>query len=287
MLAYGTMPDAPDHADLTSPGSQMDRLVEIMRILRSPDGCPWDREQTLDSLRPYIVEEAYEVLEAIEASDPHALRDELGDLLLEVVFVAQISAEDRQFTIADALSAVCEKLVRRHPHVFDAETDARTGSPVRSAADVRVKWESIKAREREAAGASVGVLGSLPAALPALLRAYRMGRRAATVGFDWTQASDVVGKVREELAEVEAAVRDGQADAIAEELGDLLLAVASLSRHHGVEPEGALRQANDKFARRFEELERRFAASGRTLEAATLTEMETEWNDIKIADPSS
>ena len=284
MLAYGTMPDAPDRADVTSPGSQMNRLVEIMRILRSPDGCPWDREQTLDSLRPYIIEEAYEVLEAIETSDPHALRDELGDLLLEATFVAQICAEDGQFTIADALSAVCEKLVRRHPHVFDSETDAKTHGSVRTAEDVRVKWETIKAREREADGESVGVLGSLPAALPALLRAHRMGRRAATVGFDWTDASDVAGKVREELAELEQAVRDGQADAIAEELGDLLLAVASLSRHHGVEPEGALRRANDKFARRFEELERRFAARGRPLETATPAEMETEWNRIKITD---
>lgn len=263
----------------------MDRLVEIMRILRSPDGCPWDREQTLDSLRPYLVEETYEVLEAIEASDAGSLRDELGDLLLEAAFVAQICAEDGQFTIADALSAVCEKLVRRHPHVFDTKADAESGDPVRSAADVRLKWEAIKAREREAAGEAVGALGSLPAALPALLRAYRMGRRAAIVGFDWHDAPAVLGKVREELAELEEAAQGGQDDAIAEELGDLLLAVTSLGRHLGVEPEGALRRANDKFARRFHELERRFADRGRTLEEATPAEMEAEWERIKITDP--
>ena len=144
----------------------MNRLVEIMRILRSPDGCPWDREQTLDSLRPYIVEETYEVLEAIETLDTSALRDELGDLLLEVVFAAQICAEDGYFTITDALTAVCDKLVRRHPHVFDAETDAQTGNPVQSTADVRLRWEAIKAHERKAIGKTASALGSLPTALP-------------------------------------------------------------------------------------------------------------------------
>ena len=276
MLAYGTMPNAPDPADIASPGSQMNRLVEIMRILRSPDGCPWDREQTLDSLRPYIVEETYEVLEAIETLDTSALRDELGDLLLEVVFAAQICAEDGYFTITDALTAVCDKLVRRHPHVFDAETDAQTGNPVQSTADVRLRWEAIKAHERKAIGKTASALGSLPTALPALLRAYRMGRRAATVGFDWDHTPEVVAKVHEELAELEAAVRNGKTDAIAEELGDLLLAVANLGRHHGVEPEGALRRANEKFARRFQELERRLAARGHTLEKATRNEMEAE-----------
>lgn len=287
MLAYGTMPNAPARGDVTSPGAQMNRLVEIMRILRSPDGCPWDREQTLESLRPYILEETYEVLDAIDASDRRALQNELGDFLLEAVFVAQVCAEAGDFTIANALSAVSDKLVRRHPHVFDTAADAQPEEPVRTADDVRLKWEAIKALEREATGEPAGALGSLPTALPALLKAYRMGQRAAAVGFDWVRASEVADKVREELAELEAAVRDDQTDAIAEELGDLLLSLASLCRHYAVEPEGALRRANAKFAQRFQELERRLAERGRSMTEATPAEMEAEWNRIKIEGSAS
>ena len=259
----------------------MNRLVEIMRILRSPEGCPWDHEQTLESLRPYILEETYEVLDAIDASDYRALRGELGDFLLEAVFVAQVCAEEGHFTIADALSAVSDKLVRRHPHVFDSETNVPDGKPVHTAADVRLKWEAIKASERETTGESAGALGSLPAALPALLKAYRMGQRAASLGFDWKRASDVMDKVREELAELETAVKDRQAEAMVEELGDVLFSLASLCRHHGVEPEGALRLANEKFRQRFQELEQRVEARGHPMTEATLTELESDWNRIK------
>ena len=281
MLAYGTMPNAPDATDPSSPGAQLDRLVTIMRILRSPDGCPWDREQTRESLRPFLVEETYEVIDAIDAGDTDALCEELGDFVFEAVFLAQVCAEDGQFTLAEALGSAADKLVRRHPHVFDVETDRDAGRETRSSADVKRRWEEIKAEERQTAGREPSLLGGLPRGLPALLRAYRMGRRAATVGFDWEEPSGALHKVDEELAELRAAIAAKQSQAIEEELGDLLFAVANVSRHLGIEPEGALRAANHKFAMRFAMLERRFASQGRALGDATLDEMETEWQHVK------
>ena len=279
------MPRTPESTEAMSAGEQLERLIEIMRVLRSPTGCPWDREQTLESLRPFVLEEAYEVLDAIDASDPELLRDEIGDFVLEAVFLAQLCAEQDQFTMADSLRAVSDKLVRRHPHVFDDDGAFHPGRRPdgMTATDVKRRWEEIKAGEQVAEGKEPSILGGLPAALPSLLRAYRMGRRAATVGFDWTRQADVLDKVDEELAELKTAVQSGVRDDIEEELGDLLFAVANLGRHLGVEPEGALRRANRKFGDRFRELERRFAKRGVALRETTLDAMEAEWQQIKRA----
>jgi MazG family protein len=261
-----------------TPGDRFTELVEIMRTLRSPAGCPWDREQTLQSLRPFLLEETYEALEAIDSGDPAALREELGDLLFEVVFLAEIADEGGQFSIEDAIETIATKLVRRHPHVFGDADRAR------SAADVLGRWEELKRGERAAAGGPAKTtLGGVPKTLPGLLRAYEYGSRAASVGFDWERASDVIGKIEEEIREVRGALEDATTDraALEEEMGDLLFAIANLSRKLGVEPENALRAANDKFLARFTELERRFAERGMPMKTAGLDALEAEWQALK------
>jgi MazG family protein len=276
------MTPVPDTA-----GQRFERLLEIMRRLRAPDGCPWDREQTHTSLRRYVLEETYEVLEAIDSGSSSQLCEELGDFLFEAVFLAQLSTEAGEFDIGDAIDAVCDKLVRRHPHVFErARGDAQLTSR-----QVVEKWETLKARERAAAGKppppAATTLSGITNALPALLRAYTLGDRAASVGFDWARGADVIDKIEEEVAEVRHAVEAGASDGQArteEEVGDLLFAVANLARKLGVEPEGALRRANLKFTRRFEALERAFEARGRLLASATPQEMEDEWGRIKSAE---
>ena len=272
------MPDTSEPISSQSAGARFDRLVEIMRTLRAPDGCPWDREQTLSSLRPFVLEEAYEVLDAIDRADAKALCDELGDLVFEAVFLAQLCAENGQFTIADVLKSAADKLVRRHPHVFG---DRDTRGSVKTAEDVKRRWEAIKAGEQEAAGQQPSLLGSIPAALPALLRAGRIGKRVATVGFDWERPAQVLKKVDEELIELREAIDDEATDRIEEELGDLLFALANLARHLGIEPEGALAHASRKFSRRFTELERRFQARRLPLRDVPAAEMEREWARIK------
>ena len=257
------------------------RLVDIMTTLRSPEGCPWDREQTLDTLKPFVLEETYEVLEAIDRHDHRALREELGDFLFQAVFLAELESEAGHFTIADSLQAIADKLVRRHPHVF-ARGDGEAA--LDSAGQVRVRWEEIKAQERGHAGRAKTLLAGLPAALPSLLRAYQIGLRAASVGFDWTRAADVVEKIREEVEEVREVVEaDGPIDQarVEEEMGDLLFAIANLARKLEIEPETALRKANDKFTGRFEQMEEAIAASGRQMRAMTLDELEAEWQKIK------
>jgi MazG family protein len=276
-------PNAPFYptADRLMPttGERFAGLVEIMRTLRSPEGCPWDREQTLQSLRPFLLEETYEALAAIDNGDPADLKEELGDLLFEVVFLAQIASERGEFTIDDAIEAVASKLVRRHPHVFgDAER-------ARSAAEVLGRWEDLKRDERAAAGAPAKTtLGGVPVTLPGLLRAYEYGSRAASVGFDWERASDVIGKIEEEIREVRGAADSAHANpaALEEEMGDLLFAIANLSRKLGVEPENALRRANNKFAARFTSLERAFADRGVLMKEAGLDALETEWQSLKL-----
>jgi MazG family protein len=262
-------------------GASFDRLVAIMRALRAPDGCPWDREQTIASLRPFVLEETYEVLEAIDSGSAAALREELGDYLYEAVFLAQISEEAGRFAIADAIDAVCDKLVRRHPHVF-----ARRDGDARITADqVIERWETMKARERAQEGRDPvrpkTTLSGVPKTLPSLLRAYEVSARAAAVGFDWARAGDVLDKIEEEVAEVRHEIQAGDASRAEEEMGDLLFAIANLSRKLGIEPESALRRATEKFTRRFDALERAFAARGRALADATLPEMEDEWQRIK------
>jgi ATP diphosphatase len=251
-----------------------------MKTLRSPEGCPWDREQTIDTLKPYVLEETYEMLEAIDRHDHAALCEELGDFLFEAVFVAELESEDGHFAIEDSVRSIADKLVRRHPHVFARDT---LDAPVDTAGKVKVRWEEIKAQERGAAAAPKTLLGGVPAALPALLRAYQIGSRAASVNFDWTTPGDVVEKIQEEVDEVREVIASGPLDQARaeEEVGDLLFAIANLSRKLGVEPETALRKANDKFTRRFTVMEQGIASRGRRMSEMTLEELEVEWQRVK------
>jgi ATP diphosphatase len=257
-----------------------------MATLRGPDGCPWDREQTIDTLKPFVLEETYEVLEAIDRHDHRALCEELGDFVFEAVFLAQLESEAEHFTIADSLKSIADKLVRRHPHVFARESgEARLDS----AGQVRARWEEIKAQEN-AASDSTGaarppktLLSGIAPALPALLRAFHIGTRAASVGFDWAAAGDVVDKIQEEVDELREVVQADQVDhqRAEEEMGDLLFAIANLSRKLGIEPETALRKANDKFTRRFTAMERAIGESGRTMAGMNLDDLEREWQQVK------
>jgi nucleoside triphosphate diphosphatase len=247
-----------------------------MARLRGPQGCPWDREQTLESLRAFLLEETHEVLDAIDRGDLDALRGEIGDLIFEGVFLAQVCADEGRFTVADSLGAITAKLVRRHPHIFDP-----AGRPLDTPGEVHQQWEQIKAREQADAGERRSVLAGLAKSLPALLRAYEIGTRAAAVGFDWARAADVVDKIEEEVDELRRAVASEGRARSEEEMGDLLFAIANLSRQLGIDPESALRQANDKFTRRFQALEDRLHAQGRSVHDATLDEMEAEWQAIK------
>jgi nucleoside triphosphate diphosphatase len=259
-------------------GAAFQRLVDIMATLRGPGGCPWDHAQTIESLRGYLLEETYEVLDAIDRADHDALRAEIGDLLFEGVFLGQIEADAGRFTVTDSLRAIAEKLVRRHPHVFGAE-----GRGIDTPGQVVEQWEQIKAREQAEAGARRSLLAGVPKALPSLLRAHEIGTRVAAVGFDWEQPADVVAKIEEEVAELRQAVAGEGRERAAEEMGDLLFSIAQLARQLDIEPESALRKANEKFSARFEALERAFEAQGRTLQDATLGEMEEEWRRIKIS----
>jgi ATP diphosphatase len=267
------------------PGARFDRLVEVMRTLRSPEGCPWDREQTLSSLRPYVLEETYELLDALDRGDVEALREELGDFLYEAVFLAQISEEEGHFAIGDAVQAIIDKLVRRHPHVFTAD-----GVPLAKArqsitsTEVVEKWEDLKARERTAtAKPEKTILSGVPKTLPSLLRAYELSARAAAVGFDWERAADVIEKIEEEVRELREAATAATADAahVEEEMGDLFFALANLARKMGIEPEAALRRANDKFQRRFTALETQVAAEGKQMRGLGLQELEAYWQSVK------
>ena len=266
------------------PGHKFERLLDIMRALRAPDGCPWDREQTHASLRPFVLEETYEVLEAIEGGTPAQLCEELGDFLFEAVFLAQISDERGDFSIGDAVDAICDKLVRRHPHVFAR----RPGEAVLSSGQVVERWEALKARERASRGEEPKrvktTLSGVPKTLPSLLRAYEISARAAAVGFDWVRAQEVLDKIDEEVAEVRREVEAGATGDLSraeEEMGDLLFAMANLSRKLGIEPEAALRRANEKFTVRFDAVERAFAERNTALTDATLEEMEAEWQRVK------
>jgi len=249
-------------------------LLDVMRTLRDPEtGCPWDLEQDFRSISPYTIEEAYEVADAIDRQAWLDLRDELGDLLLQVVFHAQMADEQGLFDFAAVVESITAKLVRRHPHVFE-------DVPLADAATQRAAWAEHKRAERAGAGDD-GVLSGVARALPALMRAEKLGARAAGVGFDWPDANGVRAKVVEELAELDEARARGNADDIAEELGDLLFANAQLARQLGIDPEDALRAANDKFARRFRALERSLTAAGEDWSELTLDEMEARWQRVK------
>ena len=262
------------------------RLVNLMAALRSPEGCPWDREQTLRSLAQFVLEEAYEVVDAIERDDMTALCEELGDHIFEAVFLAEIAAEAGAFTIADSLRAVTDKLVRRHPHVFQEDGrvhDQASKARAPSADAALARWDAQKAQERIAAGEAASALGSLSPALPALLGAYKLGKRASAAGFDWAKAADVMDKISEEVGELrETLAGEPSARAQAEEeMGDLLFAIANLSRKLGIEPEAALRKANAKFTRRFKALEAAIDGSGRRMSEMSLEALESEWQMVK------
>ena len=254
-------------------------LLAIMRRLRAPDGgCPWDLEQNFSTIAPYTIEEAYEVASAIEAKDYPGLKDELGDLLFQVVFHAQMAAEARHFAFPDVVAAICDKMIRRHPHVFGDGAAKTSGA-------VRESWEYIKRREREGKPQKPqGLLDDVPAALPALSRAVKLQNRAATVGFDWPNAARVADKIAEECRELAEAADSGKAENVAEEFGDLLFAMANLARHLDIDPENSLRAANTKFMRRFRSIEEGLAAMGRKPEDASLDEMEALWQRAKEAE---
>lgn len=258
------------------PSRDIATLIEIMARLRTPpDGCPWDIEQTFETIAPYTIEEAFEVADAIARGDLDAgLPDELGDLLLQVVFHARMAEEQDRFDFGDVVQAITEKLIRRHPHVFG---DAGRHTPDQ----VKTMWHEIKARERAARGETdkPRTLDGVPVALPSLVRAQKLQERAAKVGFDWANARDVLDKIAEEAAEIEPVLDDPQS--AAEEIGDLIFAAVNLARHAKVDAESALRAANIKFERRFQSIEDALTRQARTPSDATLDEMEELWNDAK------
>jgi tetrapyrrole methylase family protein/MazG family protein len=254
-------------------GEAFEELVRIMHRLRGPGGCPWDGEQTHDSLKPYLIEEAYEVVEAIEARDDAELCTELGDLLLQIVFHAEMAAQTGRFSVADVIRAISEKMVRRHPHVF-ADTQ------VSGADEVVRNWSRIKAEERQTAPDSSALAG-VPRAMPALLRAQRLGEKAGHAGFDWADAGGVLDKLREETDELAAALARGERGAAAAELGDLLFAATSMARHLHVSAEDALKDAADRFSRRFRLMEDALAARQRDIHGATPAELDALWDQVK------
>jgi nucleoside triphosphate diphosphatase len=273
-----------------SPSRDISRLLEIMAMLRTPgSGCPWDLEQDFATIAPYTIEEAYEVADAIARGDLDDLRDELGDLLLQVVYHARMAEEQAAFSFGDVVEAITRKMIRRHPHVF-ADKDGKL-TPV----GVKSAWDRIKAEEKAERAARRPPEQAQPASLlsdvktgqPALVRAMELQRKASTVGFDWNDPRAVLHKIREEADEIEAALDRGDAKELAEETGDLLFALVNLARHVGADPDSALRGTNAKFERRFAYIERTLAAQGRSLQGASLAEMDSLWNEAKGEEPHS
>ncbi|MEO6053551.1 MAG: nucleoside triphosphate pyrophosphohydrolase [Chthoniobacterales bacterium] len=252
----------------------LDRLRKIVAQLREPDGCPWDREQTHMSLREGLLEECYETIEAINRSDDENLREELGDLLLHVVMHSHIASERSVFTLDDVIVSVCEKLVRRHPHVFGDKK-------AENSEEVLVQWEDIKRAEKVGAGKTTTVLGDVPQAFPALVRAQKIQKKAASVGFDWPDAAPVMDKIREETAELAEAMESKDAKAIAEELGDLLFSVVNLARKLKLNAEFTLTEATEKFTRRFERVEKQTEERKLNMKDMSLAELDEIWHTVK------
>jgi len=274
-----THTDGESPAPVSDAARQMDRLLGIMAALRDPkDGCPWDLEQDFGTIAPYTIEEAYEVADAIARHDMQDLRDELGDLLFQSVFHAQMAAEAGAFTFGDVVQAISDKMERRHPHVFGDLT-------IDGADQQSLAWEDQKAAERQQksldSGKEESILDDVPVALPALKRAQKLGKRMQRVGFDWPDAQSITEKVTEELDELRAELADGDMVRLQEELGDLLFTVAQIGRRLGIDPEDALQQGNRKVERRFRTLERMARQDGRGLEALSMTEMEVYWQNAK------
>jgi MazG family protein len=256
---------------MSTAGEKFQQLVSIMARLRAPGGCPWDREQTFQSIKPFLLEETYEVMDAIDARDWDGLADELGDLLLQVVFFSQMAKEAGHFEVSDAIEAINSKLIRRHPHVF-GEGEAKT------AADVIRKWDEIKATEKPR---PKGLLAGVPRSLPALMEARQIAGRAAGAGFDWNNVDQVLEKLREELDELDQARQSGSQEDLQDEIGDLLFVIVNIARFLKVDPEQALRGTNSKFRRRFEHVEQGLEAQGKSPREATIEEMERLWQEAK------
>jgi MazG family protein len=260
---------------MAAAGEKFQQLVELMSRLRGVNGCPWDREQTFDTIKPYTLEETYEVLDAIDRREWNEVAEELGDLLLQVVFYAQMAEEQKLFAIGDSLDAINQKLIRRHPHVFGDES-------AESAGDVKRIWGEIKAAEKKEKGKEeTSILASVPRAMPALVEAQQIASRAAGVGFDWENPEQVVDKLHEELAELDEARRHASQPALEDEIGDLLFVLVNLARFVKVDPEQALRRTNAKFRERFGYIERKLAERGKKLEDSNIAEMEELWQEAK------
>ena len=260
-------------------GERFQELVDIMRTLRSEHGCAWDRQQTLQTLRPFVLQETYELLDALDRGDHEAVKHELGDFLFEAVFLAQICEEEGRFSIADSIQSIAQKLIRRHPHIFDPD-----GKASLTPKEVKQQWEEIKQKERKDAGEpDKTLLSGVPRSMPSLLRAYELSTRAAQVGFDWVKMDDVIDKAEEELRELREAVAESGAKSAhaEEEFGDLLFSLVNVARKLGIEPEAALRVANNKFQLRFDVVEREVTASGKKFREVTLDELETHWQKAK------
>jgi len=267
-----------DHRIEEDAAPETEHLLALVARLRGDNGCPWDREQTLESLKPYLIEEAYEVIDAIDKGNARSHSEELGDVLLQVVLHSQLRSEQGEFTFRDVVRQLCDKLVRRHPHVFGDVEVADSNEVLRN-------WESIKAEEK--ADERRSLLEGVPRHLPALQKAQRVQSRAARVGFDWSEAGDVLAKVEEELQETREAIKDQDAAAVQEEIGDLLFAVVNLGRFHQIDTEAALRGTIDKFTKRFQEIERRLHARGRAMSDCSLEEMDAVWEDVKREEKSA
>lgn len=272
-----------------TPSRDISRLLEIMAALRTPvTGCPWDVEQTYATIAPYTIEEAYEVADAIARHDLDDLRDELGDLLLQVVFHAQMAGEEKAFDFGDVVEAITTKLIRRHPHVFGDKAGPTTHDQIKGTWDVIKKQEKAEraARNPTREQAESSLLASVKAGAPALARAVALQKKASTVGFDWNDSRAVMAKMHEEMGEIEGALESGNVKHISEEIGDLMFVVANLARHVDVDPEAALRAANAKFERRFGYIEQTLTAQGRSLEQSSLEEMDGLWNEAKTNEKS-
>ncbi|MHC2106909.1 nucleoside triphosphate pyrophosphohydrolase [Methylobacterium sp. CM6246] len=282
-----------DTRDSSRPGppvavepASLGRLLRLMAALRDPEsGCAWDVRQTFATIVPYTIEEAYEVADAVARGDRDDLRDELGDLLLQVVFHARMAEEEGVFAFDDVARAIGDKLIRRHPHVFEPDgTPLQAGSALRDPAQVEAQWAAIKAQERATRDPATGdpdPLGGVARALPALARAEKISRRAASYGFDWGNAAQVIDKVREETDEVAEALAAGDPQALSEEIGDLLFSVANLARHAGIDPETALRDGTAKFERRFAAMAEHLTSAGGALGRSDLAAMEAAWQAVK------
>jgi len=271
----------------SAPGAWFEKLVALQARLRAPNGCPWDREQTHHTLRTYLIEEAYEVLDALESGDDEKFAEEMGDLLLQVVFHSQIAAEQGRFNVADVIREVHEKMVRRHPHVFG---DQRA----KDAEQVLKNWHQIKAQERRSKAAESGssaesaanesALDGVPRTLPATLQSLQLTKKAARTGFDWLDAAGILNKIREEIAELQSELTQGNLGKIEDEVGDLLFAAVNLARFLKIDPEIALKNTNQKFVRRFQQMERAAAASGRKFQEVPREEQESLWDLAKLGE---